>query len=72
MGTKVGQNWYQWIHYDVFFCRQVSFTVPQWTPSREEHILALSQQVGLVIFLSGHIFVLILCVTALVGVKKSL
>jgi hypothetical protein len=37
MGTKGGQNWYQSIHYDVLSCRQVSFTLPQGTPSREEH-----------------------------------
>jgi hypothetical protein len=36
MGTKGGQNWYQSIHYDVLSCRQLSFAVPQWTPSREE------------------------------------
>jgi hypothetical protein len=35
MGTKVGQNWNQSIHYDILFCRQVSFTLPQGTPSRE-------------------------------------
>ncbi len=37
MGTKVGQNWYQSIHYDVLSWWQVSFTLPQGTPSREEH-----------------------------------
>jgi hypothetical protein len=37
MGTKGGQNWYQSIPYDSLSCRQVSFTLPQGTPSREEH-----------------------------------
>jgi hypothetical protein len=37
METEGGQNWYQSIHYDVLSCRQVSFTLPQWTSSREYH-----------------------------------
>jgi hypothetical protein len=37
MGTKGGQNCYQLIHYDVLSCQQVSFTLPQETPSWEEH-----------------------------------
>ncbi len=32
-----GQNWYQSIHYDILSFRQVFFTLPQGTPSREEH-----------------------------------
>jgi hypothetical protein len=63
----VGRNWYQSIHFDELSCRQVSFTLPQGTPSREEqklfqrleHILTLSQPVGLVIFLSGQILMLL-------------
>ncbi len=35
----VGQNWYQSIQYDKLSGRQVFFTLPQWTPSREEHKL---------------------------------
>jgi len=37
MTTEGGQNWYQSIHFDVLSDRQVSFTLPQGTPSREEH-----------------------------------
>jgi hypothetical protein len=39
MGTKGGggQNGYQTIHSYVLSCRQVSFTLPQGTPPREEH-----------------------------------
>jgi hypothetical protein len=38
MATKEGQNWYQSIYYDVLLsCRQMSFILPQGTPSREEH-----------------------------------
>jgi hypothetical protein len=36
-GTKVGQNWYQSNRKDKLYCRQVSFTMPQGTTSREEH-----------------------------------
>jgi hypothetical protein len=32
----VGQNWYQSNRKDKLYCRQVSFTMPQGTPSREE------------------------------------
>ncbi len=35
-GTKVGQNWYQSNRNENLYCRQVSFTMPQGTPSREE------------------------------------
>jgi hypothetical protein len=56
MKTEVGRNWYQLIHYDELYelsGRQVSFSGPQWTPSRGEHkrvkrllyILTLSQPV---------------------------
>jgi hypothetical protein len=41
VGTKVGQNWYQPFHYDILFCRQVSLTLPQGTPSREFHAALL-------------------------------
>jgi hypothetical protein len=37
VATEVGQNWYQSIQYDKLSGRQVFFTLPQWTPSREEH-----------------------------------
>ncbi len=37
MGTMGGQNCYQSIPYDILSCRQVSFTLPLGTPSREEH-----------------------------------
>jgi hypothetical protein len=36
-GTKLGQNWYQLNHNENLYCRQVSFTMPQGTPSGEEH-----------------------------------
>ncbi len=62
MKTEVGRQWYQSIHFDELSCRQVVFSGPQWTPSREEqksfqrpyYILTMSQPVGLVIFLSGQ------------------
>jgi hypothetical protein len=37
MKTEVGQNLYQSIHYDELSCRQVSYSVHEWTPSQEEH-----------------------------------
>ncbi len=37
MKTEVGRNCYQSIQYDKLSGRQVSFSGPQWTPSREEH-----------------------------------
>ena len=36
-GTKVGQHWYQSNRKDKLYCRQVSFTMPQWTPLQEFH-----------------------------------
>jgi hypothetical protein len=36
-GTKVGQNWYQSNRKDKLYCRQMSFSMPQGTPSREYH-----------------------------------
>jgi hypothetical protein len=35
--VQVGRNGYQSIHFDKLSCRQVSFSVPKWTPSQEEH-----------------------------------
>ncbi len=37
MKTEGYRNWYQSIHYDTLSCRQVSFSEPQRTNSREEH-----------------------------------
>jgi hypothetical protein len=37
MKTEVGRNWYQSIHIDKLPYRQVSFSGPKWTQSREEH-----------------------------------
>ncbi len=37
MKTAVGRNWYQTIHFDKLSCRQVSFSAPKQTLSREEH-----------------------------------
>jgi hypothetical protein len=37
MKTEVDQNRYQSIHFDKLSCRQVSFSDPKGTPSREEH-----------------------------------
>ncbi len=37
MKTEVGRNWYKLIHFYKLSGRQVSFSAPQWTPSREEH-----------------------------------
>jgi hypothetical protein len=36
-GTKVGQDWYQSNRKDKMYCRQMSFSMPQGTPSREYH-----------------------------------
>jgi hypothetical protein len=79
MKIEVGRNWYQSIHFYELSWRQVSFSGPQWTPSREEqkrfqslyHILTLSQPAGLVIFLSGQILTCGISVTASVGVIKN-
>jgi hypothetical protein len=32
MKTKVVRNWYQSIHFDELYCRQASFSGPQWIP----------------------------------------
>ncbi len=37
MNTEVGRNWYKSIHIYKLSGRQVFFSGPQWTPSREEH-----------------------------------
>jgi hypothetical protein len=37
MTTEGGRNWYQSIHFDELVCRQVWFSSPKGTPSREEH-----------------------------------
>jgi len=37
MKTEEGGEWYHLIHFDKLSCRQVSFSVPKGTPSREEH-----------------------------------
>jgi hypothetical protein len=39
MKTEVGRDWYQSVHIDKPSCRQVSFSGPIWTPSREERKL---------------------------------
>jgi hypothetical protein len=65
----VGKNWYQSNRHENLYCRQVSFSMPQGTPSREEYkhswrlyyFLTPSQPVGLVIFLSGKIILWIFC-----------
>jgi len=48
---------YKSIHFDKLSCRQVSFSCPKWSPSREEpihfkriYILTASQPIGLVQF----------------------
>ncbi len=79
MKTEGGQNWYKSNRKEKLSFWQVSFTEPQWTPSQKvhkrvqhlQHILTPSQPVGLVICLSGQISVLIFCVSASVGFKKS-
>jgi hypothetical protein len=45
MKTEGGQNWYQSNRKDKLHCRQVSFAMPQRTPSREYQVL-----VALVLF----------------------
>ncbi len=35
--TEGGQNWYQSIRKDKLYCKQLSFTMAQWTPSQEFH-----------------------------------
>jgi hypothetical protein len=37
METEVGGNWYQSIRFYKLSGRQVYFSGPEWTPSREEH-----------------------------------
>ncbi len=79
MKTKVGRKWYQSIQFGELYWRQVSFSGPQWIPSREEykrfqrpkHILTLSQQVGLVIFLSGKLSVLISVLQRRLALKNN-
>jgi hypothetical protein len=67
MKTEVGRNWYfQSIHFYKLSGRQVSFP----GPNGHQHILTLSQPVGLV-YLSAAKYFLVLSVTASVGVKKS-
>jgi hypothetical protein len=78
MKTEVGRHWYQSIHFDELSCRQVSFSGPQWTPSREEqkrfkrplHTLTISQPVGFVIFLSDQKLMFGFSDTASVGVQN--
>ncbi len=78
MKTEVRRNWYQLVHFSNLPVRKVSFSGPQWTPSRENHklfqrlqyFLTLSQPVGLVIFLSGQISLWIFCYS-IGSVKKS-
>ncbi len=41
MKTEVGWDWYQSIHFDELSWRQVSFSGPKWTSSREEHFDAI-------------------------------